>query len=154
MRIIGIRANPNEITYSIVEKTEHQISIILADKLIIPKSLYVPEQLKYVRNTIIDIIFQNFVTIAGIRVSESNAKSPSIERINFEAIIQELFASSSIEKYFIGQISTISSKLSFPRENFKKYISNELEYDKVTNWKNYSDKEKESILVALSALNL
>ena len=87
-------------------------------------------------------------------MSESNAKSPSIERINFEAIIQELFASSSIEKYFIGQISTISSKLSFPRENFKKYISNELEYDKVTNWKNYSDKEKESILVALSALNL
>jgi hypothetical protein len=154
IKSIGIRSTPSEIFYTISENVNRTINLIAIDSLIVPIALEMPEKLKFVRNTFIDILEEYQVTNACIRITESNAQSQSIERINLEAIIQELIASSTIEKYYIGQISNISKKLNIPRENFKRLISNELDFEQIENWRSFSNYQKESILSSISALNL
>src|SRR4051812_26412814 len=114
MKTIGIRTNPNEIYYAVLEQTNSKdILIISCTKLIIPVSLIFPEKLNFVRKTFKDIILEYEIENAGIRITEPNAQSPNLERIAYEAIIQELFANSSVNKYLIGQISNISAKIGF-----------------------------------------
>ena len=124
--------------------------ILNIEKLIVPISLDIPEQLKYIRLNLLDIIREYDVNTAGIRIIESNAQTLNIVRIQIEGVIQEAFASSSIGKYFIGQISSISAKLGFERVNFKKYIDNTLVYD-IEGWEELKSVEKEAIFVALGA---
>lgn len=150
---IGIRVKPDAIIYSIIQESTDCKNILIIDKLNVPKVLEVPEQLKFIRNTFLDIIFENHVNRACIRVTESIAMKPSLERINIEAVIQELIASSSIEKYYIGKIANISSHLGFSRDKFKSYIEKD-EYSCIKDWSKYNKEQKESLLAALSALNL
>lgn len=150
---IGIRVKPDAIIYSIIQESTDCKNILIIDKLNVPKVLEVPEQLKFIRNTFLDIIFENHVNRACIRVTESIAIKPSLERINIEAVIQELIASSSIEKYYIGKIANISSHLGFSRDYFKLYLEKGV-YPGIERWSNYNKEQKESLLAALSALNL
>lgn len=145
---IGLRVEPKKITFAIIDIEENEILNI--EKLIVPISLDVPEQLKYIRLNLLDIIREYDVNVAGIRIIESNARTLNVERIQIEGVIQEAFASSSIEKYFIGQISSISAKLGFPRTDFKKYIDNTLQY-KIEGWENLRSEEKEALFVAIGA---
>lgn len=150
---IGIRVKPDCIIYSIIKENDGNKEIILIDKVNVPIALEVPEQLKFIRSTFLDIIYENKVSRACIRITESMALKPSIERINIEAVIQELIASSTVEKYFVGQISNISAKLGMARENFKKIIESK-ECDFIEEWSNFNKEEKESLLAALSAFNI
>lgn len=150
---IGIRVKPDCVVYSIIRENEDEIEIIIVDKVNIPAALETPEQLKFIRCTFLDIIYENQVNKACIRTTEITAQKTSIERINIEAIIQELFASSTIEKYYIGQISNISAKLGIAREDFKKVIDSK-EYDFIEDWNKFNKEEKESLLASLSALNI
>ena len=150
---IGIRVKPDCIIYSIIKENDGNKEIILIDKVNVPVALEVPEQLKFIRSTFLDIIYENKVNRACIRITESMALKPSIERINIEAVIQELIASSTVEKYFVGQISNISAKLGMARENFKKIIESK-ECDFIEEWSNFNKEEKESLLAALSAFNV
>lgn len=145
---IGLRTEPKKVTFAIYDSEEEVI--INLEKLIIPKSLDVPEQLKFIRLNLLDIIREYKIDVAGIRITESNAQTVNIDRIQIEGVIQEAFASSSINSYFIGQISSISSKLGFDRLDFKKYIDNSLEYD-LEGWTGLSKEEKEAIFVAIGA---
>lgn len=150
---IGIRVKPDCIIYSIIKENDGNKEVILIDKVNVPVALEVPEQLKFIRSTFLDIIYENKVNRACIRITESMALKPSIERINIEAVIQELIASSTVEKYFVGQISNISAKLGMARENFKKIIESK-ECDSIEEWSNFNKEEKESLLAALSAFNI
>lgn len=152
---IGLRAKPDCIIYSIIEENANkEQTILIVDKLVLPIALQLPEQLKFIRTTFLDIILENKINRACIRITESIAQKTSAERINIEAILQELIASSTIEKYYIGQISNISAKLGFERPLFKEYVDNKVPYPSIENWKDFSKEERESILAALSALNL
>ena len=152
---IGIRVKPDCIIYSIIKEEGEDREIIRIDKVNVPIALQIPEQLKFIRSTFLDIIFENKVNLACIRVTEPTAQKISIERINIEAIIQELIASSSIEKYYIGQISTISAKLGIARESFKPLIDSKAkDCEFFNNWNKYNKEEKESLLAALSAFNI
>lgn len=155
MTTIGLRANASEIYYAIIEKDDKDvISILSCSKLIIPLSLIFPEKLNFVRKNFKDIILEYSVENAGIRITESTAKSISIQRISFEAVLQELLSNSSVMKYFVGQISSISSKIGFPREEFKPLLVKNAEFDMVENWSQYDVTCKEAILVGLASLNL
>lgn len=156
MKSIGIRATPKEIYFAIVEqKEEEENNVITIDKLILPLSLEIPDRLNYVRKTIIDIINQYEVTKAGIKVTEGNAQRLSIERISIEAIIQELFSSCSVQKYFGGNISKISRLLGISNNgDLKKIIKGESIPEDLEFLRNNSETERESVLSALAALNL
>jgi hypothetical protein len=151
---IGLRANPNQVFYCVAKEENESIEIVLLDKIIIPKSLETPEQLKFIRSTLRDIINENKVLLACIRITESNARQPNIPRIYLEGVIQELMASSTVSIYYVGQISSISAKLGIDRAEFKPYAKGEKEFMGMDIWSKINLEERESIMAAISALNL
>ncbi len=152
---IGLRSTNDVIWYSIINADDKgNCNVIACSKLIIPKSLTYPEQLNYARRTFKDIIFEFNVSVAGIRTIESLAQNPSPVRIAYEAILQELLASSNIKKYLIGQISSITAKIGMQRDYFKQAIAKSGVYEKIDDWSKYNENQKESILVAIAATNL
>lgn len=154
MKSIGIRVTPSSIYYTIVESNGEELEIIVTDKINNPKALIVPEQLKFLRNTLCDIINEFKIGNACIRIAEPTAQSTSINRVYIEGVMQELFASSTIEKYFVGQISNISSNLGIKRSDFKPFAEGKEIFLGIENWKKYSLEQRESFMSAISALNL
>ena len=151
---IGIRVTPSVVFYSIVEETEKEYITHVIDKVNVPSALLKPEQLKFIRNTFLDIIEEFNISLACVRITESSAQVTNVTRIGIEAVIQELFASSSITLYYAGQISSITTKLGIQRDEFKPLADGSKVYKKFDNWKQLSNESRESILSAFSALNL
>ena len=151
---IGIRANPNAIYYCVLNDIADSTNIKIVDKVLVPKALEIPEQLKFIRNTFKDIFFENSIKNACIRITESNAQSVSITRIYLEGVLQELIASSMIEKYFVGQISNISAKLGIERSAFKPFVAGESNFKDLEIWQDWDSLEREAVLAAFSANNL
>jgi hypothetical protein len=148
---LGIRAKPKEFTFAIYNPEGN--GLVNVEKVKIPKALDPPEALKYVRNTILDILREYDIKLAGIRITESNSQRLSIPRIEIEGVIQEAFASSTLQSYYSGQISSISSRVGIDRMNFKKYVDGEMEFEGVENWSELGRDEREAVLVALGANN-
>ena len=151
MRTLGIRVSPTSVVFVIFDTEE--MRIINIEEIKIPAAFSWPDALKYVRNNILDILREYQVSKAGIRVIESNAQNPSIERIQIEGVIQEAFASSGLEAYYIGQISSISARIGIPRGDFKKYVSDGLNFEQIENWEFLADKGKEAVFCALGAID-
>lgn len=151
MNTIGIRVKPNSVIIAIHDTIEN--SIVNVENIKIPKALSTPEALKYVRNSILDILREYKISKAGLRIVEGSSQTLVIRRIEIEGVIQEAFASSMLSAYFCGQISTISAKLDIPRADFKRYIAGELEYENVENWSEHNKEEREAILTSLGAIN-
>jgi len=118
---------------------------------VIPAAFDVPDRLKYIRSNLLDVIREYRVKSAGVRVTEPNADA-SIERIQIEGVIQEAFASSELERYYVGQISSISSRLKIDRTKFKPMVTGEIDFN-VANWKGFNRNEREAVLCAVGALN-
>jgi hypothetical protein len=154
MKVIGFRASPKELCYSIVEGDRENFKVECSELIKIPLSLSFPEQLNYVRKTVKDVIDEYGVVRAGIRTTESSSQSLSIERISFEAILLELFSSSTIEKYLQGQISTMFSKLGIKKTDFKPLVETKQSEYKTLNLHPYNKQAREAILVAIAALNM
>jgi len=151
MNTIGIRVKPGEVTFAVCDADAGIIINVEAIK--IPKALSAPDALKYVRNNILDVLREYSIDSAGLRVTESNAQQMSVERIEIEGVIQEAFASSCLKSYYVGQIASISRRLGFPRDQFKRYVSNEISYDAVENWGALKPEAREAIFAALGARN-
>ena len=151
---IGIRANPNAITYCVITGNSEEFEIKLIDKVVNPKSLDLPEQLKFIRNTFCDIINENKIEVACIRITESNARQINTSRMYMEGVIQELIASSTIENYYVGQISNISASLGIDRSDFKPFVQGQSTFLDMDIWKDLSKEERESVMASVSTLNL
>jgi len=151
MRTIGIRARPDDVTFVIYDVDDQ--AILNIETIKIPKALSDAESLKYVRTNILDILREYEIEKAGIRIIESNSQQKSIKRIQIEGVIQETFASSSLSKYFCGQISTITKLIGINRADFKKYINGVIMFDSVENWADLNDIQREACLAAIGACN-
>ena len=154
IRSIGFRCSPHKVFYCIIEKRGYTKSILNIDSLTLPSCLIVPEQLKYIRNNILDILNEYQVICGGIRVAEPTSRTLAKGRLYLEGVIQELFASSSLMDYYIGQIANISRYLGMERSDFKKYINNKKHYQSIENWNSLRKEEKESALTALGAFEI
>lgn len=150
MIAIGIRAAPKTVTYAIYDSEAR--NIVTIDEIVVPLALPVPAALKYIRSNLLDILREYKVELAGIRVTEPTAKSPSIDRIQIEGVIQEAFASSDLQGYYIGQISSISARLKIQRSQFKPLVTGELEFP-IENWSRLGTAEREAALCAVGACN-
>lgn len=151
---IGLRSSPSCIYYAIVEEQNETVNILVIDKLIVPTALIVPEQFKFIRNTLLDILDEFNVNLACIRITEANAQTINKFRISIEAVIQELLASSTVSHYYSGQISNISAKLKFERSLFKPYVEGTNAYSNIEDWTSYKSEHREALLSAFSALKL
>lgn len=150
MITIGIRAAPKAVTFAIYDTVTK--TLIDVEEVKIPAAFSTPEALKYIRSNLLDVLREYKVEQAGVRVTEPNAQSPSIDRIQIEGVIQEAFASSELQLYYIGQISSISKRLGIDRKKFKPLIDGEENYG-VENWDKMSKEKREAILCAIGAQN-
>lgn len=153
MRSLGIRVTAKAIFFSIVEKNENNFSILNVELIKVPQALDFPSKLKYIRNTVLDILQEYSIQFAGIRVVENTSQNISFERLQIEGVIQEAFASSSITSYFTGQMQSISRNISITTEMYKEITTNkDSAFPRLENWEVCKDKDhKEAALVALGA---
>lgn len=148
MITIGIRATPKCVTFAIYDAEAK--SILNVEDIKIPAAFETPAALKYVRSNLLDVLREYRVERAGVRVTESVASYPNIERIQIEGVIQEAFASSELKSYYVGQISSISKRVGIDRKRFKPLIDGEDDLG-VDNWKKMGKEEREAILCAIGA---
>ena len=151
MIVMGIRAKPSDVTFAIID-TERR-HIVNVEVIRIPKALDGPDALKYIRNNVLDVLREYGVRRAGIRITEPNAQHKYIRRIEIEGVIQESFASSSLEKFYCGQISSISSRIGLERAHFKPIVDGDREFPDIDNWADLTKAAREAVLVALGANN-
>ena len=148
MITIGIRAAPKTVTFAVYDCEAE--AVVNVEEIKIPAAFSTPAALKYVRSNLLDILREYKVERAGVRVTEVSAQSPSIERIQIEGVIQEAFASSELQSYYVGQISSISKRLGIDRARFKPLINGENDFG-IENWKAMGKEEREAILCAIGA---
>jgi len=154
MKSLGIRVTPSVVYYAITKQEGKRITLAICDKIIVPTALSVPEQLKFLRDTFLDIIYENNVKNACIRVVEPNAQSYDYNRLYIEGVLQEMIASSTIERYYLGRIASMSNKLGINRKDFAPLLFSET-CDFIPEWNETKNKEKrEAMLASYSALNL
>ncbi len=151
MNTLGIRVKPDSVVFAVYDSEDKEI--VNVEELKIPKALPTPEALKYVRNSILDILREYDIVKAGLRVVESNSQTLNIRRVEIEGVIQEAFASSFVSAYFCGQISTIAAKLDMRRADFKLHVDGEKSFELVESWGDHNKEQREAILTALGAQN-
>jgi hypothetical protein len=150
MITLGIRAEPTQATFAIYDSELK--SIINIEKIIIPAVLSKPEQLKFARNTILDILREFKVNCAGVRVTEGNAQNKDTGRLFLEAIFMESFASSNISSYFIGRKTSISSKLNISIQEYNEIVTGNANIKNTTGWPTTKiQPPREAIMVAMAA---
>lgn len=150
MRTIGIRAEPNSLTFAIYDAEPR--TVMNVEEIRIPRAFTVPEALKYVRSNLLDVIREYEVTHAGVRVTEPSAQRISIERVQIEGVVQEAFASSSVLSYYAGHVATITSRLGFDRTSFKPMVAGE-QNPGVDCWDRLTKHGREAVLCAMGAAN-
>lgn len=151
MITMGLRAAPKCVTFAIFNSEANEI--VNVEDIQIPAAFEWPVALKYVRSSVLDVLREYGVERAGVRTSEPVAQSLSVERIQVEGVIQEAFASSSLEGYFAGPIAVGSAMLRVERTSFKpmtKEGRNDMEVD---GWEEMSEVRREAVLYAIGASN-
>lgn len=153
MNILGIRVEPKKTTFSVVKVENETYHIINIELIKIPAALDFPEKLKYIRNCVLDILREYDISIAGIRVAESNARNLDVTRLHIEGVIQEAFSSSDIKRYFVGRKNSIASKLKITSRELEEFLTGARPFDLIDNWGVCHTKPaRESVLTAMGAI--
>jgi hypothetical protein len=150
MITIGIRAAPKTITFAIFDSDGP--AVVNIEEIRVPAAFSFPDALKYVRSNLLDVMREFDVEQAGIRATEPSAQSFNIERVQIEGVIQEMFASSKLKRYYIGHISSISSKIGIERADFKPYVDGTKKY-KIEGWEKLNPVQREALFCAMGAKN-
>lgn len=150
MRALGIRAAPTMVTFVVYDSTTAEI--LNVEGMRIPAAFAMPDALKYVRNNLLDILREYEIESAGIRITEPSAQTPNHARIQIEGVIQEAFASSTLARYYVGQISSISTRIGIVRSDFKRYVDGEIQWN-VEGWETMPGVAREAFLCALGAIH-
>lgn len=152
---IGIRVEPKEIIYTILNKDEKDNVSYSVESIVVPKALEndVPRQLSFIRTTLYSIICEYNVEFAGLRTAEGNSNTSSTFRINLEGVIQELFSDSTIKRYFAGTSTSIASRLGTNSTKIKDCCSGKENTFNLDSWNNkMNNNKRESVLTALAAI--
>ncbi len=150
---IGFRASPSKVFYALVRGKPAEGFVLLAAGCVhIPPALEMPRQLQFVRTTLLDIMEEYGALRAGIRLSEGTALQRNPFRLNLEGVIQELLASSDVERFVAGPIATIAGLLGErDRTVIKKYVSGEAIPAFDIAWASLSAEHREATLMAIAA---
>lgn len=147
---IGLRVNPDKVTYAILQKKDNAIRL---DEIIFPVALPFAEQLSFLRTTLGTILQTYKIDCAGIKVCEGNARTVKHTRLNIEGVAQECLASTFGDNYVCCTIPKLTAVLQYTN---KKLIKLQLEGKEPNrtypDWKQYSREQREALLVAKAAL--
>lgn len=148
MSILGIRVSPKIVYLSIINKEE-----FINQELAVPVNIDSPRRLAYLRSNIISIIKENQIQCIGLRVTENNAQSFSIDRLNIEGVIKELMADCNIIFYETFVKSQMVKILNTNHSELKEWLDLKSEsYPSefsIKDWQEIKTKEaRESLLTA------
>jgi hypothetical protein len=152
---LGLRVAPTQVTFAVASQEGDTRLVRTVDVVKVPRALQLPDQLRFVRTTVLDVIEEFGVTRAGLKLVENTARGRHEFRFNLEGVMQELLASSPIECFFTGRIDRLTALLGeTSRPRVKRYINGEEPYTHIATWEEYSTPvERESVLAALAALS-
>lgn len=147
---IGIRATSKEIYYAVLDEENGTVGI---DTIKVPKALDGPGKLSFIRNNLNTLILKCKIKKGAIRVNETIAQTKDPFRIMLEGVILELFAGSTIEKYFLGMAANTSARIASAPAKTKvkdliKYIDLDIDVKKLNDYK------REAVVMAYVAGNL
>lgn len=148
---MGLRAAPKIVTFAIYDSTEQ--NVLNVEDIVVPAAFEWPQALKYVRGNVLDIMREYGVVRAGVRTSEPVAQRPSVDRMQIEGVLQEAFASSTLEAYFAGPISVMAAKLGMARTAVLPMIKQARNDLDVEGWDQLSEARREAVLCAIGAVN-
>lgn len=148
MNTIGIRVEPKEIHYTIINGNDFFVNTL---KLPIALNNDIPRQLSYIRTVLFSVINENNVQCAGLRTVEGSAITKSSFRINIEGVIQELFSNSTVKSYFAGTLTSMAFRLKKTSSDLKECINGKANLFNVNNWDQLTQQKRESFLAALAA---
>ena len=155
MNTLGIRVEPNQTSFAVIESKEGIHTIINIEHIKVPAAFGFPEKLKYIRNCILDIIREYSVSKAGIRVAEGNSRNINVERLHIEGVIQEAFSSSTVDSYFRGRKTSIAPRLKLTLKEYDEVLKGSKEMEGVKQWEILTNKiSREAAMVALGAIEL
>lgn len=152
---IGFRVSPTKVTFAIVQGTQAQgFTLLNASAVFIPPALETPRKLQFIRTTLLDVMDEYAVTRAGLRLGEATAQQRNPFRLNLEGVVQELLASSGVERFVAGPIATIAGLLGHrDRTVVKQLISGERTPAYAMQWDALSTDEREAVLMAVAAVS-
>jgi hypothetical protein len=155
MKSIGIRVEPTEIYYVILEMESEGNFRFSPQKLVLPKALNddTPKQLSFIRTTLFSIICEYDIEYAGLKTTEGSAPTPSVFRMNIEGVIQELFSDSTIKNYFTGTYTSIAARVKSNSTTIKESCNGENNILGIDNWGNLNQKHRVCVFSALAATN-
>jgi hypothetical protein len=150
---IGFRVSPRKVTYAVVRApSDGTFTIAALGEVCVPYALETPRQLRFIRTTLLDIIEDNGSVWAGLRIGESTAQQRDPFRLNLEGVVQELLASSDVERFVAGPIATIASLLrERDRTVIKQFITGKKPPMVKAEWAKLDDVQREAVLVAMCA---
>lgn len=152
MNVIGIRSTPGIIYYSVISFGRGKFFTFVNDKIIIPKSFDLPQKLKYIRQTLLDIFNEYAIVHAGIRTTEPSAyNGADTTRVMIEGVIQEMLASSTIMSYFTGVKSSIAAKLGIPPGSISDVMDGRVIFNEITDWGDIRLEHREAIMVGFAS---
>jgi Holliday junction resolvasome RuvABC endonuclease subunit len=152
MNILGIRVEPKKTTFVVINCDNEQYSILNSECIKVPAALDFPEKLKYIRNCVLDILREYSISVAAIRIAESNAQNLDVTRLHIEGVIQEAFSSSDIDRYFTGRKTSIAARLGIKPKELDEIFKGHKEFNLLDNWTSLTTSiEKEAAMVAIGA---
>jgi hypothetical protein len=153
MDAIGIRVSPKAVTYAIVRgPVDGVFTLVQAGEVRVPLALETPRQLQFVRTALLDIIEEHSVSRAGLRLTEGTAMRVDIFRLNMEGVVQELLASSNVERFVAGRIATIAALLGErDRKIVKKLVEGRKPAYLTAHWDALDERQREAALMAVAA---
>ncbi len=153
MNILGIRVEPKKTTFVVIQVENEEFIIRNNESIKIPAALDFPEKLKYIRNCVLDILREYTISVAGIRIAESNSQNFDVTRLHIEGVIQEAFLSSDVDKYFTGRKTSIAAKLKMNPKVLDEIFKGQRPYVQLKNWDSLTNQNaREAALVAMGAL--
>ncbi|EGT3589447.1 hypothetical protein ABN057_20670 [Providencia alcalifaciens] len=147
MITLGIRAEPKQISFVVYCSDENKL--LCVDKVTVPQALDTPEQLKYIRNNILDVLREYKVERAALRVAEGIAKNKSLPRYYLEAVIQEAFSSSNLSAFSIMRSSTIIKDLKINKKQYDQILDSSQKIKDIDNSK-FKKATNEALMVAIA----
>lgn len=147
MITLGIRAEPKQVSFVVYCSDENRL--LCVDKVTVPQALDTPEQLKYIRNNILDVLREYKVERAALRVAEGIAKNKSLPRYYLEAVIQEAFSSSNLSAFSIMRSSTIIKNLKINKKQYDQILDSSQKIKDIDNSK-FKKATNEALMVAIA----
>jgi hypothetical protein len=152
MTTVGFRCSNKDYTYALIEGTKEKPSITVCDTIAFPVGYSKPQSLSWFIKEIKDIIENHEINGIAIKADEGMAgRSSAYEtRVEHEAMIYLACADSGIKSVLKKRKNTIAKDLGLKGKG--KYLNTKLDVSVIPNYADYSDKQKDAILVGWSML--